>query len=106
MKNVKGLKRKQGGSPQIVGVAWYYTDQWDRLLDVASDRETLEDHHEDWLRSAENAMFEFKRIGLSPKKVYVDIEKLIEWCKSENRPVDSSARAVFVSKLLIEASKK
>jgi len=105
MKIIKGskTKKKQKESSQAVGVGWYYPEQWNRLLEVAADRDALEDRYEDWLLSVQKAMFNIKSAGMSPKKVYVDIEKLIEWCKSINRPIDSAARAEFVSKLLIES---
>jgi hypothetical protein len=107
MKVIKGKRSKGTSSAKIVGgVAWYYPEQWSRLLHVASDRETLEDRYEDWLCLAEKAMFDLKRSGITPKKVYVDVEKLIEWCSSQNREVDGSARSEFVHKLIEESDTK
>ena len=107
MKVING-RRSKGKSPaEIVGgVAWYYPEQWPRLLEVASDRDALEDCYEDWLRLAEKAMFDIKRSGITPKKVYVDVETLVEWCSSQKREVDGSARAEFVHMLLEEAESR
>lgn len=105
MKIIKGNKSKStsGDVPKFVaGIAWYYPEQWDMLLEVSIDRDSLEKTHESWLRLAEKAMFDFKRSGGSPRKVYVDVEKLSAWCKAQNRPVDGAARAEFVQALLIQ----
>lgn len=107
MKVIRGKRSKGTSSTKIVGgVAWYFREQWSRLLEVGSDGENLEDRYEDWLRLAERAMIDIKRSGITPKKVYVDVEKLIEWCSSQNREIDGSARSQFVHMLLMEGDTK
>ena len=32
----------------VMGVVWYRRDQWDRLLEISSDRSELENTHEEW----------------------------------------------------------
>lgn len=99
MRTIRGNKSKRGsgGVPEVVvGVGWYYPEQWATLLEVSVDRDSLEKSHEAWLRLAEKAMFEFKRSGGSPRKVYIDVEKLVAWCIAGNRPIDGAARASFV----------
>jgi hypothetical protein len=103
MKTPKGNKSKcaSGGVPEfVVGVGWYYPEQWSMLLDVSTDRDSLEKTHDEWLCLAEKAMCDLKKSGGSPRKVYIDVEKLVAWCKARNRPVDGAARAEFVQTLL------
>lgn len=91
---------RREGAPrpkQVVGVAWYAPEQWPRLLELAVDREELEDTHDAWLRLAGKAMFDLRRVGYSPRKVNVDIEELAEWCAAQNRPLDGSARSEYVA---------
>jgi hypothetical protein len=105
MKTIKGNKSggRSGEAKEVIaGIAWYYPEQWGRLLDVSVDRNSLETTHEAWLRLAEKAMFDIKRSGISPRKVYIDVEKLVAWCKAQNRPVDGAARAEFVQTLLTQ----
>ena len=42
-------------------------------------------------------MFDLRRAGVNPKRVDVDIEELAKWCAAQNRPLDGSARATYVS---------
>jgi len=86
MKVIKGKRSKGKRQETMVGgVAWYYREQWPRLLEVAADRDALENHYEDWLHLAEAAMFKIKQSGITPRKVYVDLDELLEWCRSQNR---------------------
>jgi hypothetical protein len=78
-------------------VAWYGSEQWPRLLELAVDREELEDTHEEWLRLAEKAMFDLRRVGFHPRKVNVNVEELAKWCATKSRPLDGSARSGYVS---------
>jgi len=109
MKIIKGNNygSRSGEAMEVIaGIAWYYPEQWATLLDVSVDRNSLETTHGDWLRLAEKAIFDIKRSGISPRKVYVDVEKLVAWCKAQNRPVDGAARAEFVQTLLTEKVKE
>lgn len=103
MKTKRGnnSKGRSGKATEVVaGIAWYFPEQWALLLDVSVDRDSLEATHEAWVRLAETAMFDLKRSGITPRKVSVDVEKLVAWCTAQNRPVDGAARAEFVQKLL------
>ena len=103
MKIMKGKKSggKSGDVTEVVaGIAWYHPEQWPMLLDVSVDRYTLEPTHKEWLFLAERAMFDIKRSGISPRKVSVDVEKLVAWCRTQDRPVDGAARAEFAQSLL------
>ena len=105
MKPIKGNKsgRRSGEATEIIaGIAWYYPEQWATLLEVSVDRDSLERTHGAWLALAEKAMLDIKRTGFSPRKVFVDVERLVAWCKAKKQPVDGAARAEFVQALLTE----
>jgi len=36
--------------------------------------------------------------GVHPGKILIDVEGLVGWCKSNNRPVDGQSRAEFISR--------
>lgn len=105
MKIRNGINSKRSGSRAlevVVGVAWYYPEQWTMLLKVSVDRDSLEKSHGEWLHLAEKAMFDIKRSGMSPRKVYVDVNQLLAWCTVKNLPVGGTARARFVQEQLAE----
>ncbi len=35
--------------------------------------------------------------GLIPRKVDIDVEELVQWCRSQNRAVDAKARSAFTA---------
>lgn len=88
--------------PAILGVAWYQSEQWPRLREVASDSENLEQNYPDWEANANEAIRNLRRAGARVERVVIDIEELVEWCGHKGRAVDSSARAEFTSEKLRE----
>ena len=96
-KKIKNRMRKADDtSSSRIGVAWYRREQWERLLEISSDREELEDTYDEWLAMAERRMKELARHGYMLRKVDIDVEELVSWCNSQNRPVDGTARTEFV----------
>jgi hypothetical protein len=76
-------------------VAWYRREQWERLLEIASDREQLEDTFDEWQELAEETLRKLTKEGLTPRKVEVDVEELLKWCQEQGLPVDGKARSQF-----------
>ncbi len=92
----KRTHKKNSRPPQIVmGVAWYRSEQWGRLLQIVDDREALEDTYEAWKTAAEESLQQFARPGVVVHKVDIDVEALLRWCLAHNRPVDGAARSAY-----------
>lgn len=83
-----------------IGVAWYRPEQWPRLLAISADRDMLEGSYDEWLMNVTQTLETMKSKGLNPVKVDVDTEELLGWCRSRDLPVDSKARAGFVTEKL------
>ena len=83
-------------------MAWYRSEQWDRLLQIADGRDVLEDTYEEWQVVAEKGLKKFAKLGYNYRKVDIDIEELLEWCDTHKRSVDGAARSEFASKKLRE----
>ena len=79
----------------VMGVAWYRRDQWDRLLEISSDRAELEDTYDEWKAVAEENLGNLAKHGYKLRKVEIDVEELLIWCNSQNRAVDGDARSEF-----------
>jgi hypothetical protein len=88
-----------------MGVAWYSRKQWDRLLEIAEDRNNIEDTYEEWEANAEVGFRRLSRPGFVPQKIDIDVEELICWCKLKKRPVDGAARSIFAAEKLREQIK-
>lgn len=81
----------------IVGIAWFREDQWQWLRALAADPEALEPTHAAWVAIAEKTMRDLAKHGVTAQKVNVDVYALHAWCVEQRRPLDSAARAEYVS---------
>jgi hypothetical protein len=79
----------------VMGAAWYRRDQWDRLLEISSDRDELEDTYEEWQLMAEDNLRKLSQHGYAIRKVDIDVEEPLSWCKLNHRSVDGDARSEF-----------
>ena len=99
------MKKKGNGNRVVSGVAWYRREQWTLLKSVSIDADKLEYSYDEWLEYAEKAFRDMVK-EINVMKIDVDVEELIEWCQKGGIPVDSSARARFVSIKVLESQKK
>jgi len=83
-----------------LGLAWYTREGWERLRELAVDREQLDDSFDAWERGAHAAIAELAEIGRVVRKVPIDFEALLAWCQAQDRPLNSAARAEYVTHLL------
>lgn len=84
-----------------LGVAWYRPEQWDRLLEVSVDRNHLEPTHGEWKKHAEKLVKRMRREGYVVRRVDVDVEELLGYCKERGVAVDAKARADFAEQKLM-----
>ena len=87
-------------SDTITGIAWYRRDQWARLRELAADADGLEEAYEDWLAGAQKTIVQMTATGVPVRRVDIDVDDLVRWCRDEGRPLDSAARAAFVAERL------
>jgi hypothetical protein len=83
-----------------VGFAWFTREQWQRLTEIADDRNELDETFEQWERNALSALYTLHSRGHSVRKVMVDVETLVAWCRGHGRRIDAAARADYVIALL------
>jgi hypothetical protein len=91
------LNRSEPGQPSVVGIAWYRREQWNRLREISSDRDDLEETYDEWVGDAVKALENLHAAGIDPVKVPVDTEELVEWCRGKERPVNGQSRSSFVA---------
>jgi hypothetical protein len=87
-------KREQ---KMVTGMAWYRPDQWALLRQVSSDSGDIEETYQEWERTAKQKLEELRRMGLRIEKIDVDVEEMVNWCKSLNLKIDGSSRARFAA---------
>ncbi|MEP6820350.1 MAG: hypothetical protein ABJA18_12515, partial [bacterium] len=79
----------------VVGFAWYRPQQWQRVRDISSDADEMEDTYEAWLRLAEEKRAELIAGGLRVEKIDVDSEQLVLWCNEQGLEVNAQARSRY-----------
>jgi hypothetical protein len=100
MKNHKKKERKlksDNAVDTVFGIAWYSQDQWELLRQVVTDPWNLENTYEEWLSHAEKALQDYTKPGTKTRRVRIDVEELVGWCKSKNLSVDGESRSRFTA---------
>ncbi|HMD98500.1 MAG TPA: hypothetical protein VKM93_14345 [Terriglobia bacterium] len=93
---IKARLRKREEQQGIVGVGCYRWEQWERLLEISTDRDRLEDTHEEWLKNATRVFDRLKRQGVPVIKTDIDVEDLLAWCAKNGLAVNGESRAKYV----------
>jgi hypothetical protein len=88
----------------VAGLAWYRPEQWHRLLEVSEDSDNMESEFEEWRKSAEKAIVNFTAAGVQVRKVDIDVEELVEWCRDNGLPVNIKARSHYAAEKVRQQS--
>ena len=86
--------------PQLVGLAWYDLAQWAKLKQVADDAADLDESHEAWKRNAERTERQLSRRGIIIRRVAIDIDALMDWCRQRGKPLNSASRAEYAAEMV------
>ena len=89
---------------KIVGVAWYYPEQWDKIRSHSKDRSEMAKDYADWERGAQDGIKKFERDGYTIRKVYIDVDMLVAWCKRQRVPVNGRSRSDYANHLMADRS--
>jgi hypothetical protein len=89
-----------------LGLCWYQPEQWERLKEIADDRDGLEHTYEEWRKNASRAISDFQANGQSIKKVRINLEELLLWCNEKGIAVNSEARSGYVAFIMQQQDKK
>ena len=81
----------------VIGFAWFKEDQWTRFREVCPDDDVLEESYADWRTSALKTIRTLTQQGMVVRKALVDLDELLEWCKSRNLEPNGEARARFAA---------
>ncbi len=99
----RNSRRRSGTkAPQFpVGIAWYDATQWAKLNEIAADADRLDESHEAWQQNAERTLQQLSGEGLVIRRVPIDVDALVKWCRAHNKPIDGKARAEYTSMIVV-----
>jgi hypothetical protein len=80
-----------------IAFAWYLPEDWQKLLDISSDRDELEDSYEEWLMQAEEGFRKTREAGMDVTKIFINLDELAKWCHENNLDINSDSRSNFAA---------
>jgi hypothetical protein len=87
----------------VIGIGWYDPAQWAKLKEIATDPDHLDESHEAWQRMAERTLQELTAQGYAVRRVPIDVDALLQWCRAHNKAIDGKARAEYTSQIIMGA---
>ncbi len=82
-------------SVEVIGLAWYRKEDYERLMAMFTDRDELPDTYEDWLAKAQKIVVTMSMDGFLMEKSYIDPETFPQWCAKKGLEMDASARTRY-----------
>ena len=80
---------------QLLGMAWYHREDYEKLFDMFSDSHLLPKTYDDWLDYAEEGINRLSKDGFTIEKVYIDPKTFPSWCRENGFEPDAMARIAF-----------
>ena len=97
---------KPGHRAQCVGIAWYQQAQWNRLRQLDSNPEALEERYEDWLASANRTVATLRGEGLIVEQIPIDVEVAAKWATKRGLRFNGESRSSYVLDLLQQRGRR
>lgn len=89
---------KPGKGPTVTGLGWYTPEQYPRLREASTDSENIQERWSEWEATASNTLEILSAQGLTVRKIPIDVEEMIAWCKSQGKPLNGASRAEFIAR--------
>ncbi len=82
---------------QIVGMAWYKPENFDRLRSMFEDGNKLHRTYKEWFSAAESGRKKLEAQGHRVVCIDIDPNQFPEWCKANGMKLNAEARNKFSS---------
>lgn len=82
---------------RATGIAWYYRQDYARILDIMIDAADLPRTYDQWRQRAEKLQREIERAGGIAVPAIIDPDTFPDWCRARGLNVDAEGRQAFAS---------
>ncbi|WP_275270515.1 hypothetical protein [Limnobacter sp. P1] len=82
---------------QIIGMAWYKPENFDRLRTMFEDGHKLHRTYNEWFAAAETGRKKFESQGVRVVPVDIDPDAFPKWCKANGMRLNADARNKYAS---------
>ena len=80
---------------QIIGMAWYRPETFDRLRAMFEDGHKLHRTYDEWFAAAETGRKSLEVKGHRVVRVDIDPDEFPKWCNAKGMKINSAAREAF-----------
>ncbi len=80
-----------------VGLIWYRPEDYDRVLAVMKDADTLPETYAGWLKEARKAETGIRQQGVLTLRVMVDLDAFLAYCAREGREPVAGTRSHYAA---------
>ena len=88
-----------------VAVAWYRRPQWEARRQVADDKDSLDTTYVGWQVGAEKTVQELSMAVAQVRRIEVDVDELVKWCRHRGLQNTAAARSQYVAELAARSDK-
>ena len=82
---------------QVVGMAWYKPENFERLRSIFDDGHKLHNTYSEWLFDAEKTRNSIEMQGIRVICVDIDPDEFPKWCRANGKNIDAKARVDFAN---------
>lgn len=79
----------------VLAFTWYREEEYEKLLEVTSEPEGLKEDYQAWLADARQALLKYKRMGFEPRRVYLEVDDYVDWCRLRDKPLNEQSREMY-----------
>jgi hypothetical protein len=87
--------RKSKSDVDVIVLAWYRREDYEKVQAMALDRATMEKTYDDWREIAEGVLAEIRAKGKKAEKVMVSPDDLTAFVEARGIKCDTEARALY-----------
>ena len=92
------------GHGVCIAIAWFNSEQWHKLKEIADDADSLDATYEKWLAGAKKLEQQLHDQGMHAHRMLLEVDTLQKWCVARKRPLNGEARADYASALARRAN--
>ncbi len=90
----------------IIGIGEYLKKDYPEILSISEDRDNMDDSWEKWKANKNEAIKNFKKMGMKTIDIIVVPKELVKYCRENGLPINGKSRASYVSYQATEKNKK
>jgi hypothetical protein len=91
---------------KVIGFAWFEPEQWRKLQSALSGTTGSEGAYGEWVKRARREMEVHTAAGYDVRKVNIDVDEYLEWCRYKGVPASAAAQDQFATYKLYTESRR